>query len=73
MKAFMRKSLGVKGSSINASSPQAEREITLSNIDSMLWDYEIDYPKAREMVITWAVNTDNTVLLPTILATMKER
>jgi hypothetical protein len=50
MKADSRR-LRVKGTSINPSSPFAEREMSLSRIDSMLFNEEISKNDARLLII----------------------
>ena len=58
---------GYKGSSINQHNIFAEREVTLTDIDSMFQNGEIGVKEARELTVTWAVQTDNVHLLPSIL------
>lgn len=62
---------GFKSSSINASHPQAEREITLTQIDSMYSNGEIGVQEAKKLVVQWAVDTGNATLLPSIIGGMK--
>lgn len=59
--------LGYKNSKINKHSPFAEREITLTEIDSMFQNGEINEKEARDMVVQWAVDTNNVALLPTLI------
>jgi hypothetical protein len=52
-----------KQSSVNQYSPHAEREVTLTEIDSMLHNGEINMDEAKEMAIRWAAKTNNTQIL----------
>ena len=45
---------------INASSPFAERELTLSQIDSMLYNGEINRDEAQSMALQVLCNLDAT-------------
>jgi len=45
---------GIKSSSINASNPHAERELTLSEIDSMYQNSEISADEAKAMAVNMA-------------------
>lgn len=67
MRVNMTNRMGAKGSSINASSPHAERELTLSEIDSLYYNSEITREEAKNKVVAWALNTGNEALLPTVL------
>ncbi len=49
--------LGIKSSSVNASNPFAEREVTLSQIDSMWQNGEITGDQARDMAISMATHS----------------
>lgn len=57
----------MKGSNINPSSCFAERELTLSEIDSRFQNGEIDKQEAERLSIQWAVDTDNIHLLSMLL------
>jgi len=63
----MQKQIKIKASCINASSPFAEREITLTQIDNMWEAGEINTQEAKNMIIKWAVETKNTHLLPVLI------
>jgi len=62
---------GYKSSSINQYSEMAEREVTLSDIDSKLFNGEITTNKAREMMIQWAVDNEAVHQLPALMLCLK--
>ncbi len=51
---------GFKSSSINASNCHAERELTLSQVDSMYQNGEINQVEAKRMAITVLIDLDAT-------------
>lgn len=62
---------GYKSSSINATSCFAEREVTLTEIDSMLVNGEINKDEAKILTIQWAVDTGNAHMLPALLPALQ--
>lgn len=68
MRANMRRSMGFKSSSINSSSPYAERDMTfLERIDSQLCNEKITRQEAKTEIVNWAVRTGNCPHLPALL------
>jgi len=63
-------SQGYKSSCINQYSCDAEREDTLSHIDSALYNGEISKAEARDRMIQWAVDNGGEAMLPGLMANL---
>lgn len=59
--------LKVKGSNINQYSPFAERELTLSDIDSMFQNGEITVEEAQKMALRIVAETNDTAILHALI------